>query len=108
MWKLSEVCLKKIRHGLAIDHWIPETSLCTGNGGQKQALVDYHCLIRVKAEMDQFRDGLTDIGITDFLKQYPDITRPLLTSTSHGQIDAGLVKGGRTWLRARTKGMQLS
>ena len=57
----------------------------------RSALVDYHCLIRVKAEMDQFRDGLTDVGITDFLKQYSDITRPLLTSTSHGQIDAGIV-----------------
>ena len=55
----------------------------------RSALVDYHCLFRVKAEMDQFRDGLADVGVLEFFRQNPDLMRPLLTYSCHGQITAG-------------------
>lgn len=50
------------------------------------ALVDYHCLLRVKAEMDQFRD---DVGVLEFVRQNPDLMRPMLTDSCHGRITAG-------------------
>ena len=34
-------------------------------------LIDYHCLLKVKAEMDQFLDGLCLFGILDVSKPEP-------------------------------------
>ena len=55
----------------------------------KAALIDYHCLLKVKAEMDQFMDGLADCGVLEHIRQYPDLMRPLFTDCSHKPLTAG-------------------
>ena len=44
----------------------------------KSSLIDYHCILKVKAEMDQFLEGLTSLGILDAVKSQPDVMKPLL------------------------------
>ena len=55
----------------------------------KAALIDYHCLLKVKAEMDQFMDGLADCGVLEYIRQFPDLMRPLFTDCSTKQLTAG-------------------
>ena len=43
----------------------------------KSSLIDYHCLLKVKAEMDQFLDGLSVLGILDAIRSKPDVMKPL-------------------------------
>ena len=51
----------------------------------KSALLDYHCMVKVKAEMDQFSDGMLD-----FIKLYPEQMRPLFVATNN-VVTAGLL-----------------
>ena len=41
-------------------------------------MCDYHCLLKAKAAMDQFLEGLGCNGLTTYLQQYPDLVRPVL------------------------------
>ena len=41
------------------------------------SVTDYHCLIKVKAAMDQFMEGLNSGGVLEYIKKYPNIMRPL-------------------------------
>ena len=43
----------------------------------KSSLIDYHCILKVKAEMDQFLDGLSIFGILDAVRAKPDVMEPL-------------------------------
>ena len=58
-------------------------------GSLKAALLDYHCLLKVKAEMDQFMDGLNDVGVLEYIRKYPDLLKPLFTDCSHKPLTAG-------------------
>ena len=46
----------------------------------KSSLIDYHCLLKVKAEMDQFADGLSSLGVLDAVKKQPDVMKPLFVA----------------------------
>ena len=46
----------------------------------KSSLIDFHCLMKVKAEMDQFADGLTLLGILDAMRKQPDVMKPLFVA----------------------------
>lgn len=46
----------------------------------KSSLIDYHCLLKVKAEMDQFADGLASLGILDAVKKQPEVMKPLFVA----------------------------
>ena len=48
----------------------------------KSALVDYYCLLKVKAAMDQYMEGLDELGILEMLKEHPGVMRPLFVSPS--------------------------
>ncbi len=43
----------------------------------RSALVDYHCMLKVKAAMDQFAEGLQELGVLQLIKQYPELMKPL-------------------------------
>lgn len=58
-------------------------------GSLKAALLDYHCLLKVKAEMDQFMDCLDDVGVLEYIRKYPDLLRPLFTDCFHKPLTAG-------------------
>lgn len=44
----------------------------------RAAITDYHCMMKVKAAMDQFVEGLDMGGIADYVKTHLDLIRPLL------------------------------
>ena len=56
----------------------------------KSALLDYHCMVKVKAEMDQFSDGMQTLQVLDFIKLYPEQMRPLFVATNN-VVTAGLL-----------------
>ena len=39
-------------------------------------LLDYHLMVKVKAEMDQFKEGLSALGFLDNLMRNPSIWEP--------------------------------
>ena len=55
----------------------------------KSSLIDYHCILKVKAEMDQFLDGLSIFGILDAVRAKPDVMKPLFVMQSSKKISAG-------------------
>lgn len=57
--------------------------------GLNAALIDYHCLLKVKAKMDQFMDGLADCGVLEYIRQFPYLMRPLFTDCCHKPLTAG-------------------
>ena len=42
----------------------------------RSTLLDYHCMLKVKASMDQFLEGLEDLKVLCFLQKYPEIIKP--------------------------------
>ena len=55
----------------------------------KAALIDYHSLLEVKAEMDQFMDGLADCGVLEYIRRFSDLMKPLFTNCCHKPLTAG-------------------
>lgn len=55
----------------------------------KSSLIDYHCLLKVKAEMDQFLEGLSTFGILDAIKNKPDVMKPLFVEQTLKKVSAG-------------------
>ncbi len=45
--------------------------------GIKNALRDYHSLIKIKAELDQFTDGLRTCEVLTYVQNYSDLMQPL-------------------------------
>ena len=41
------------------------------------ALIDFHCMLKVKAAMDQFKDGLKAFGLLSLLEEKPALWKPL-------------------------------
>ena len=46
--------------------------------GVRLALLDYHCMLKVKASMHQFMEGLKELHVLDLIKKYPELTKPFL------------------------------
>lgn len=57
--------------------------------GIKAALTDYHCMVKVKAAMDQFLDGLHMGGVAEYVKSHLHLLKPLLQHVPH-RVDPGL------------------
>lgn len=49
----------------------------------------YHTLIKVKAEIDQFVDGLRCLGIDRYIKQYPELMEPVFVNMPRKRLTAG-------------------
>ena len=54
--------------------------------GLKQTLRD-HVLVNVKAELDQFSEGLNTLGVLEKVKKYPSLMSPLFTYTGKKELD---------------------
>lgn len=52
------------------------------------ALLDYHLMAKVKAKMDQYKDGLSTLGFFDMMKQNSAIWEPFFVYTSN-DVTAG-------------------
>ena len=47
------------------------------------SLVDFHCLIKAKAAVDQFSEGLASLNVLGMLQQYPEVMKPLFMYEEH-------------------------
>ena len=45
-------------------------------------LLDYHCMVKVKAQMDQFAEGLEELGVLMLIRRYPEVSKPLFVAVS--------------------------
>ena len=52
-------------------------------------LKNHHGIVKVKAEVDQFCEGLVTLGVLDCIKRFPDVMRPLFVDTNPIQITKG-------------------
>jgi phenylalanine-4-hydroxylase len=52
-------------------------------------LTDYHCLLKSKAEMDQFLMGLETLGIHQAIKDMPDTLKCFFVTDVDNMITAG-------------------
>ena len=43
-------------------------------------LLTFHLFIKVKAVMDQFKEGLEEAGVLHYMKKYYDLTTPLFVN----------------------------
>ena len=48
--------------------------------GLRAALLDYHCVLKVKAAMDQYAEGLQQLKVLDLMRKYPLLTNPFFIS----------------------------
>jgi len=55
----------------------------------RSALVDYHCMLKVKSEMDAFAEGLQVLGVLGMIKMYPDLFKPLFVADVTASLTAG-------------------
>lgn len=57
----------------------------------KSAIRDYHSLVKIKPELDQFADGLKTLGVLEAMKKQPSLMTPLFTKhESIKRIDKGM------------------
>lgn len=54
------------------------------------SITEYHCLIKVKAAMDDFMEGLASGGVLECIKRFSLMLRPLLCP-EHSNITAGKI-----------------
>ena len=57
--------------------------------GVRLSLLDYHCMLKVKASMDQFMEGLKELHVLDLIKKYPELTKPFFVSERR-KLTAGI------------------
>ena len=52
-------------------------------------LKNHHGIVEVKAEVDQFCEGLVTLGVLDCIKRFPDVMQPLFMDINPIQITKG-------------------
>jgi len=53
------------------------------------ALIDYHLMVKVKAEMDQYREGLQTLGFLEVLNSNPEEWQPYFVAEEK-KLTAGI------------------
>ena len=53
------------------------------------SIAQYHCLLRHKAELDQFSDGLVTLGTRDAIRKYPVLLSEFFTNCKVITLTAG-------------------
>ena len=56
----------------------------------RSTLIDYHCILKVKVEGDQFADGLQDLDLLTMMKQQPLLFKPLFVCPNSTCLAAGI------------------
>ncbi len=46
-----------------------------------ETLINFHCIMKVKAGMDQFLSSLNAVGLLNYLYSRPEVMKPLITHT---------------------------
>ena len=60
----------------------PPNRLTLADKGEiADTLIDFHCILKVKAVIDQFLDGIKAVGLLDHIHSHPELTKPLFTYT---------------------------
>lgn len=49
----------------------------------------HHCLLRMKADIDQFQLGLATLGVGDAIKAHPQLFEPLFAHNKTAPLTAG-------------------
>ena len=57
----------------------------------RSVLLDYHCLLKVKAEMDQFAEGLKSLGVLNMMKRHPDLISSLFVDGGSTPLTPGRI-----------------
>ncbi len=57
----------------------------------RYTLVDYHCMLKVKACMDQFAEGLEELDVLDIIRKHPDAMRPFFVDECRPFTAGGFV-----------------
>ena len=55
----------------------------------KSSLIDYYCLLKVKAEMDQFAEGLKDLGLLEMMQHHPSLFKSLFVAPTSTHFTPG-------------------
>lgn len=53
------------------------------------AMTDYHCMLKAKASMDQFMQGLDMCGVAEYVKTHPHLMKPFFHQIQQ-KMDAGM------------------
>lgn len=54
-----------------------------------QVMANYHTLLKVKAQIDQFLDGLRCLLIDEEIQRYPQLMQPLFVQKAGKKLTAG-------------------
>ena len=54
-----------------------------------QVMANYHTLVKVKAQIDQFLDGLRSLLIDEEIQRYPELMQPLFVPAASKKLTAG-------------------
>ena len=46
----------------------------------RAALLDYHCVLKVKAAIDQYAEGLQQLMVLDLVQKFPSLAKPFFVS----------------------------
>ena len=57
----------------------------------KEAVRDYHTLVKIKPELDQFSDGLETLSVLQTVKKYPSLMSPLFVDQGSECLNKGIV-----------------
>lgn len=57
-----------------------------------QTISLHHVILRSKAELDQFAEGLQSCSVLDTVKKNPSLARSYFSIDGHGQMTAGLLE----------------
>ena len=55
----------------------------------KSSLIDYYCLLKVKAEMDQFAEGLKDLGLLEMMQHHLSLFKSLFIAPTSTHLTPG-------------------
>ena len=58
--------------------------------GIKRILRNFYTFVRVKAEIDQFLEGLSCLGVIDAVKKHPMLMQPLFIPSESCQLTKGM------------------
>ena len=56
-----------------------------------QAIALNYAILRSKAELDQFCEGLQSCGVLDAIRKYPQLTRDFFTINGRPQLTSGIL-----------------
>ena len=63
---------------------------CVDKALINETLCDYHFLVKVKAELDQFSKGLETLGVLEETKKYPSLMSSLFVKKEGKKINKGI------------------